>query len=506
MACWRSPPGGCSVVAISIVTPAAIRAPGKRRARGPECACRVTDYTFFLFFLGFVALGFKRPFLWVLCYCYVDIVSPQKASWHLLASLPVSLIVFALAVGGWLLVDDKRDSRFTYRQALLCALFVYCGYTTLTADFPVEALGKWSWVWKALIWAIFLPLTLRTRLRIEAVVLTMVLSLGAIVIPGAIKTVLGGGGYGVLRLLVNDNTGLFEGSTIAMAGIAVIPLIWWLARFGTIFPRHWTVTLFAVALTGACLLIPVGTQARTGLVCMAVLGALVLRTAKRRFLYTALGTVALLVAIPFLPKSFTDRMNTIENHKSDESAGTRIAVWAWTWDYAKEHPAGGGFEAYRANKLRYKMKTAPNEDGTIGETYVTDAGRAFHSSYFEMLGEQGWPGLILWLSLQATGLWQMERIRRKWRKRTAPDERWVSPLANALQLGNMVYLVGALFIGVAYQPFILMLVGLQCGFWSYLKRVDQPARRPMGQARRALPLTTDEREEEQRAARRLNAV
>ncbi|MCW1431832.1 putative O-glycosylation ligase, exosortase A system-associated [Novosphingobium sp. JCM 18896] len=448
----------------------------------------MTDYTFFLFFCGFVALGFKRPFLWVLCYCYVDIVSPQKASWHLLASLPVSLIVFAAAFGGWLLVDDKRDSRFTYRQGILCALLVYCGYTTFTADFPVEALGKWDWVWKALLWAIILPLTLRTRLRIEATALVIVLSLAAIIIPAAIKTVLGGGGYGMLRLLVDDNTGLFEGSTIAMAAIAAIPLIWWLVRFGTIFPKHWTVTLFAVALTGACMLMPIGTQARTGLVCLAVLGLLVLRTAKRRFLYMALGSLALFAAIPFLPKSFTDRMNTIENHKADQSASTRLAVWAWTWNYAKDHPGGGGFEVYRANKVRYRLKTEPSADAESEPTYIEEAGRAFHSSYFEMLGEQGWPGLTLWLWLQVSGLWQMERLRRKWRKRSEPDERWVAPLANALQMAQVVYLVGALFTGIAYQPFVLMLVGLQCGLWSYLKRIEKPVARRLDQRPRPAPL------------------
>jgi len=35
-----------------------------------------------------------------------------------------------------------------------------------------------------------------------------------------------------------------------------------------------------------------------------------------------------------------------------------------------------------------------------------------------------------------------------------------------------VYLIGSLFVGIAFQPFILMLIGLQCGLWSYLKRMD----------------------------------
>ena len=85
---------------------------------------------------------------------------PQKISWGFLSVLPISLIAFVLAFAGWALLDDKRDSRFTFRQGLLITLLVYCGLTTMSADFPVEAADKWSWVWKALVFSIFLPLTL----------------------------------------------------------------------------------------------------------------------------------------------------------------------------------------------------------------------------------------------------------------------------------------------------------------------------------------------------------
>ena len=76
--------------------------------------------------------------------------------------------------GSDLLLDDKRDSRFTLRQGLIALLLVYCGLTTLTADYPESAVEKWAWVWKALVFAIFLPLTLTTRLRMESAALTMV--------------------------------------------------------------------------------------------------------------------------------------------------------------------------------------------------------------------------------------------------------------------------------------------------------------------------------------------
>jgi probable O-glycosylation ligase (exosortase A-associated) len=448
-------------------------------------------------FIGlFLALGLRRPFFWVLAYIYIDVVAPQKIGWGFIQSLPVSLIAFAAAFAGWLFLDSKQGSRFTFRQGLILALLAYCGITTLGAAFPEEAWTKWSWVWKALVFAAFLPLTLRTRLRIEAAALIMVLAIGTIIINGGLKTALGGGGYGTLSLLVRENAGLYEGSILSTAAIATIPLILWLARHGTIFKPDWMVRLFAAALIFACLLIPIGTSARTGLVAAAVLGALLLRSVRHKFVYAGLGALALLAAVPFLPQSFLERMGTISNYEGDESASTRVQVWKWTIAYATENPFGGGFDVYRGNSFTYETRQVTGEanNRTIEYKQVTDKSRAFHSSYFEMLGEQGWPGLALWLWLQGLGVWQMERIRWRYARKDPGREggrsTWQWSLATALQQAQLTYLVGAAFVGIAYQPFIFMLIGLQCALWSYVRRTEDAPRkaqfrRPAGE--NALP-------------------
>jgi hypothetical protein len=91
-----------------------------------------------------------------------------------------------------------------------------------------------------------------------------------------------------------------------------------------------------------------------------------------------------------------------------------------------------------------------------------------------MLGEQGYFGFFLWALLHLTCFVRTETIRRMYGKRAqaddGPDETWVAPFALALQQGHIVYMVGSLFVGIAYQPFIFMMLALQIGLDTYLTR------------------------------------
>jgi hypothetical protein len=86
-----------------------------------------------------------------------------------------------------------------------------------------------------------------------------------------------------------------------------------------------------------------------------------------------------------------------------------------------------------------------------------------------MLGEQGFPGLGLFLLIHAIGLWRMEMVRRRYRKHEG-DEAWIAPLATALQGAQLIYLVGSLFVGIAFQPFVWMLIAVQIGFDAFVAR------------------------------------
>ena len=92
--------------------------------------------------------------------------------------------------------------------------------------------------------------------------------------------------------------------------------------------------------------------------------------------------------------------------------------------------------------------------------------------------DRGWPGLALWLTLQVSGLIQLETVRRRLRKSEAPADRRDADLARALQQGHFVYLLGACFVGIAYQPFVYMLIGLQIALVQQVRRRTDPRLNP----------------------------
>lgn len=408
-----------------------------------------------LFMIGVLLLlfaaAFKRPFIMALGYIYVDIVQPQEVSWYLLNSVPVSMIFGLAAILFYLLFDEKRRPQFGALQVLMLLLLIWVTITTLNAQLPRPAWAKWDPAIKAIGFAIFLPFVLRTRQRIEAALLFLVLSLSTLVITGGIKTALGGGGYGALRLLVDRNSSLYEGSTISTVAIATIPLVLYLYRHSILVPRNRVTFLLAAGLVFSALLMPIGTEARTGLVCIAALGGLLLLSVKRKVIYLAAVAVAAIVAVPFLPASFTERMSTIKTYEEDASASTRLAVWEWTLDFVQEHPFGGGFGAYRLNNLEIELREREGEGSVTSETTktVTDRARAYHSSYFEVLGEHGYPGIAIYLAMLIVALVQLRRVYKRFV--TSEEDHWLADAARALGFSLIIYMFGSLFVGIAFQ-------------------------------------------------------
>ena len=69
----------------------------------------------------------------------------------------------------------------------------------------------------------------------------------------------------------------------------------------------------------------------------------------------------------------------------------------------------------------------------------------------------------------------MIRLYLSTRDTADESERWVGPLALALLQGHLICLLGSVFVGIAYQPFIFMMLALEIGLSTYIRRKRREA-------------------------------
>ena len=265
--------------------------------------------------------------------------------------------------------------------------------------------------------------------------------------------------------------------------------ILWFTRYGTIFAPDWRVKTFCFALIFACLLIPVGTSTRTGLLCIGLLALLMLRDVEAQArCISRCSARSGWSRCPFLPSAFTDRMRRSRPTRptNPPRPGSRCGNGRRTTP--RTHPFGGGFEAYRQNQIRYdivKVGRRRQDNAKLDTTLRSTRRAPITSAYFEMLGEQGYPGLVLWLVINLIGLFRMEVLRRRYRKATGDDrlgraarqraaDRRISSICSARRSSRS-----------RSSRSCYMLIGAQIGLDTYLARKRAETRVSADDARRA---------------------
>lgn len=402
-----------------------------------------------LFLLGiylfFVFAGLRAPFLLVLGYVWVDIFTPQLISYGLLSYVPVSLILGLLTVVSVVMLPRNPDVRLRAVTVLVALFAVWMTTTLAWAVLPEPAMEKWSWAIKSVSFSCLVPFFFRNRVQVEAFIWVIVLSGMGHCIPFAVKVLVSGGGYGRPLGLIAANSGYGESSTLSMFAVSLVPMCMHLRAHSVLFART---RLFKLALLGfaVCgILTSLGTYARTGLISLGVLACALVFFSKHRLIVMVLSVVFALGVGAFMGEGWSGRMSTIADSSGESSAMGRVGVWLWTLDYVAKHPLGGSFEIYRINQIDLELGS--------GEV-LQAAGKAFHSVYFEILGETGVPGFILYLLIVATTLIGLLRIRSRARE---PDAQWIRSLCDAVIVAALIFLAGGAFIGVGFSSYFYYL-------------------------------------------------
>ena len=165
------------------------------------------------------------------------------------------------------------------------------------------------------------------------------------------------------------------------------------------------------------------------------------------------------IAIPafaFMPQSYVDRISTIQNVSSDGSFQGRVLAWHVAYAYARDHfPFGAGFYALQDPDLFAQYSSGQDS-------------HAAHSIYFEVLGDNGFAGLAIYLAILFLCFWNTFLIRK--RTKRDPEMAWMYDLAGMIQLMLFAFCVGGAALSMAYYDMLYIAAGLCRRCWRWCRK------------------------------------
>lgn len=408
-----------------------------------------------------------RPHIGVLVWTWLAFMNPHRLTWGFAYDMPFSMIVALVTLVSLLFSNEPKKIPWT-RETLL--LLVFIGWMTLTTTFaiyPVLAWPHFDKVWKIMLMVYVTMMLIQSKERINQVMWVMTLSLAFYGVKGGIFTILNGGMYHV-----RGPAGTFIGgdNEMGLALIMTIPLLRYLQTTAT---RVWLRHALSAAML-LCALGAIGSQSRGAFLGIAAMGAFFWLKSRSKIGTGLLAIAAAALVLAVMPQQWYDRMNTIETYQSDGSAMGRINAWHMAFNLAKARALGGGFDIFQPAMFALY---APEPDN------VHDA----HSIYFEVLGEQGFVGLALFLMIGLmtwrSASWIIRRVRND------PKNRWAADLAAMIQVSLVGYASAGAFLGLAYFDFYYTLIGIVvvCKTLLLAERSTAPTKNPADKLQPSTP-------------------
>jgi probable O-glycosylation ligase (exosortase A-associated) len=363
-------------------------------------------------------------------------MSPHRLTWDFAQDLRFAYFIAIATLIGIFISREPRRLPLTPVTLVLAAFTLWMCFTTVFAIDLSLSLEMWKQVTKSMLMTFVALYLLNGKQHVQMLIWIVTASVAFYGVKGGLFSLREGGEfrvYGPVGSFIEENNAL------ALATIMTIPLLVYAYLQAKKFWIRWA--LFpAMAICGVSVL---GSHSRGGFVAIVVMLLFLWLKSQGKALTGLVLIMLIPVAIGFMPEKWVERMYTIETYEQDESAMGRINAWETAYNVALDRPFGGGFEMASREVFR---RYAP--DPTVV--------RAAHSIWFQVLGEHGFVGLILFVSLWILVWRDASWILRQ--TRTRDDLRWAFDLARMVHVSLVGYFVGGTFLSLAYYdvPYYLV--------------------------------------------------
>ena len=400
--------------------------------------------------IAMIALAaLKRPQIGILGWLWLSIMAPHRLAYGFSYSLPVLDGLVAITMLSCLMHWNQRNSAaFTPILKLLLAFYIWCTLTTIfSVDFLLSQ-EDWLDFTKTMLLVAVILLFMNKKHWILATCFVYVISVGFYGFKGGVFTLMTGGGNHVLG---PPGTDWGDNNGMSLALLMTMPLTLGLLGWATVKWQRLGLIGGAASFFFAIL----GTQSRGGFIGLCGLCGMVIMRSNRKFLFVCLITISAIVGYQFMPQSWHERMQTIVNYEQEGSANTRLIQWQYAIDISTERPFfGNGFDAFFYQPYYY--------------LYVADKdnNRAVHSNYFQVLGEQGYIGIVMYLGLILSMVVGSKREAKRCQHRK--DLKWASTLLAALQFSVIGYAINGITVNTAYIDLFYYLIAVYALLTTYV--------------------------------------
>ena len=411
------------------------------------------DIALSLIIAALLVLTFRRPAVGAFLWAWLSMMNPHKMTYGFAFNMPFAHLAALATLVALVFTKERRPLP---RGPIVTVQLLFLFWMTVTSFFalaPVEdVIDRWVFVMKIQLMLVVTWMLVRDAAQIRVLIWIVTLSVAFFGIKGGIYTVLTGGSGRVW----GPPGGLLQGNNeLAVALVMLMPFLYYLRQTE---PRWWlrhALTFFMVT----CAFSVLGSQSRGALLALVSM-AFFLGIKGKYPIRTSLGLIILMVlAIGFMPDSWTSRMETIGEYKDDGSAMSRIWTWKTLFAAAVDRPLVG--VGFRADNLVVFSRYAPIEppfDVFAGLVFVA------HSIYLQVLGEQGFVGFGLFILLGLVTWRTAGKLARQ--VRDDPEFKdWVPLLMRMVQVSLIGYAIGGAFLSLAYLdlPYYIIGYAVMCG-------------------------------------------
>ena len=405
------------------------------------------DIVITLLVFGLLPSVFKHPAIGAHLWAWLSLMNPHKLTWGFAYSLPFAQATAAVTL--LTLLGTKKRQKLPLNSLTLIWLLLYL-WMSVTSFFAFNAtelvFDRWVFVTKIHLMLLVSLMLVTDQKHFKILVWIVAFSIAFYGIKGGLYTIRSGGGGRVW----GPPGGLLQGNNeLAIGLVMVVPLLYWMRETLT---NRWFRRGLAMSMV-LCIVSILGTQSRGALLAVIAMGFFVGAKSKHPVRVTLLLTLVLLGAVSFMANDWVERMETIQTYQEDGSAMSRIWTWTTLWNAAVANPLTGvGFRADSRLVFGLYAPTGGEWEVFAGRIYVA------HSIYFQMLGEHGFVGLLLFLSLWLLVWIHAGRIGRQAAGVTELAD-WLPLLMRMVQASVMGFAVGGAFLSLAYLDLTFYLMG-----------------------------------------------